>query len=132
MKNRIGRALVAAGFVLVALGFAGLGCLYLVHAFYMWLASTMAGPYAALITAGLVFALAGLIVAGVAISRPRRSSPEGGEQARALGQAVGMAAASRVVFSLLRKISPRLIVMAVAAAVAIFLVSLIWRRDRDD
>jgi hypothetical protein len=132
VKSRLNRAIVTVGFTLAAASFFGVGCLYLIYAFFMWLASNMSGPLAALATAGLVILIGILILAGLALSRPRRApASAASDQARQLGQAVGMAAITRLILSLLRKISPRLIVMGVAAATVVLLVSLVWRRNRD-
>jgi len=133
VKARLNRAIVTAGLVLAAACFFAVGCLYLIYAFFIWMASIIAAPYAALATAGLVILIGLLILAGLALSQPRRApAPAAGDQARQLGQAVGMAAVTRLVLALLRKISPRMIVMGLAAAATVVLVSLVWRRDRED
>lgn len=137
LKAGLRRAGVTLSLLLVAAFFFALAVLYLVHAFYIWLAASMGGAVAALITAGMVGAVGLLVLGIVAAMRSRRPAqqPNPFEQAASqLGQTLGVATATRLLSALGRKIrlSPRLIVLAIGIAATLLALSLVRGRSDED
>ena len=133
MKASVRRVAVTLGLLLVAAFFFALAVLYLVHAFYIWLAGEMDSAIAALITAGGVALIGLLVLAIVALTRPRRKTPAPasalGQTAGQFGQTIGLAAATRL-FGIARRMSPRMMVIGAGIAATVLAASLVrGRRD---
>jgi hypothetical protein len=142
LKDSLRRLGVTLALLLLAAFFFGLAILYLVHAFYAWLAAPLGMSMAALATAGLVAVLGLLVLGIVALTRARRHRPAQpsalGPTAVQLGQTAGLAAAARLFRGggwrafrrLTRRISPRYIVLGVGVALTLLAFSLVRGRER--
>jgi hypothetical protein len=135
LKASVRQLAVTAGLLLLAAFFFALAVLYLVHAFYVWLAPQLGTAIAALVTAGLVSFLGLIILAILSITRGRRRTAAPAsplrQSAGQFGQTLGLAAASRLFARVGRRVPPRLIVLAIGLAATVLAASLVRGRRTD-
>jgi hypothetical protein len=124
VRSAVRRLAVTIFLLLVTAGLAVLALLYFIHGFFMWLATQLPMWAAALATGGFVLLLA-IIVLLILLLMGKRKPP-----ARApAAAAVGSAAASHLMGSLLRSLSPRIVAIGLGAVAAVML--LMTERDRN-
>jgi cell shape-determining protein MreD len=103
---------------------AGVAVLYFIHGFFLWLETELPGWAAALVTGGFVLLLAVLVLLVMLLVGKRRPAPS-----RSAG-AMGTAATSHLMGSLLRGLSPRVLAIGLGIAAALMLLAGDRKKDR--
>src|SRR5262249_29659295 len=115
MREAMRRLLVAVFLGLFAAGLGALAALYFIYGFFLWLATQLPGWASVLAPGGLVFLLA-IIVLLVLVLMGQWRLPA---VANLVASAMGSAAASRFMGSLLGKMSPRTLAVGLGLAAAL-------------
>ena len=119
------RRLVVTAFLgLIAAGFAILAALYFIYGFFLWLDTELPDWGAALVTGGFVLLLAIIVLLILLLTGKRRQPPS-----RPAG-AMGTAAASHLMGSLIRGLSPRVLAFGLGIAAALMLLVGDRKKDR--
>jgi hypothetical protein len=124
VRSAARRLAVTLFLLLVTAGLAVLALLYFVHGFFMWLATQLPMWAAALATGGFVLLLAIIVLLVLLLMGKRRPA------ASRPASAVGTAAASHLMGSLLRSLSPRVVAIGLGIAAAAMLLMAERGRNR--
>jgi hypothetical protein len=117
LQAAVRRIVVTAVLGLLAAGLGALAALYFIHGFFLWLATRLPDWAAALSTGGLVLLIA-IIVLLILLLVGKRAKPAPRPSA-----AMGTAAASHLVGSLMRGMSPRMLAFGLGVAAALMLLA---------